>query len=311
MSITLPTYSNGDIDYVAKLNQTAAVVEGQLNSLQNQMSAAAGASISVGSMVAALLGPNVAIIGSTGCLATGSGTVLTMGQGYVWLPDSSIVVLHGSGTINFAGAPAATYYVDIDASGAVSRQSSQSALTLWSVVWTGSAFGAMTRVAPALWDYADQVAAQNSTAFGATYVAPDARFEAGESRIVSAETRLGTLESAARPYDLTLWQAGKPDADQVLMKAKLARAVTFAANFSGSTAAPADVAATADTVFSINKNGAQVGTATYAAGSTSVTFASTGAAAVSFAVGDVLTVVAPASQDATLSGVAIVLAGGR
>lgn len=57
------------------------------------------------------------------------------------------------------------------------------------------------------------------------------------------------------------------------------------------------VAATASTVLSIQKNGVQIGTATIGAAGTSATFSF--ANTVNFAAGDVLTIVGPASPDAT------------
>lgn len=113
------------------------------------------------------------------------------------------------------------------------------------------------------------------------------------------------------PYDVAIYCAGIPITNQTLMKYKTPRAISFAANFSGSTSADADVAATAETVFVINKNGSQVGSATYAAAGLSATFASSGGAVVNFAVGDVLSVHAPITADLTLSGISLLLKGTR
>ena len=57
------------------------------------------------------------------------------------------------------------------------------------------------------------------------------------------------------------------------------------------------VAATASTVLTINKNGSSIGSATIAASGTSATF--TFANDVTFVAGDVLSIVAPGSADAT------------
>lgn len=301
MTISLPSYANGDLDYVAKLNNTNDIVEQAVNSLEAQMTAQAGASVSVGSAMPALFGTAVACIGTTSYVPTGSGTTLTVSSGYAWLPVEAVAVKKTTSTsISFSGLSAGTYYVLIDSTGQPSRSATSTAYALWSVVWSGSAFGAIARVAPVVWDSVDEINAQSSAAYSQTYYALDARFEASETRILA-------VESVASTYDITLWQAGKPDASQVLLKVKLPRAISFAANFSGSTTAPADVAATVSSVISIKKNGTEVGTVTYGAGATSGTFSSSGA--VSFASGDVLTVVAPASQDATLEGIAICLKG--
>lgn len=114
-----------------------------------------------------------------------------------------------------------------------------------------------------------------------------------------------------QPYDMIVSAAGVPTASQVLLKITMPRAVTLAANLSGSKPTAADVAATASTVVEVKKNGSQVATLTYAISGTVPTLATSGGAAVNFAADDILTVVCPASPDATLSGIYIVLAGTR
>jgi hypothetical protein len=114
-----------------------------------------------------------------------------------------------------------------------------------------------------------------------------------------------------QPYDMVVAAAGVPTASQVLLKMTMPRAVTLAANLSGSKPTAADVAATASAVVEVKKNGSQVATLTYAISGTVPTLATSGGAAVNFAVDDILTVVCPASPDATLSGIYIVLAGTR
>jgi hypothetical protein len=117
----------------------------------------------------------------------------------------------------------------------------------------------------------------------------------------------GSVPSA--PYDLVVWQQGKPAAGQVLLRVKVPRDVSYLSNWVGSTSSPTDYAATSTAVFSIQKNGSQVGTATYSAGASTPAFASSGAQ--TFLSGDILSVVAPSPQDATLEGISIVLVGTR
>ena len=71
----------------------------------------------------------------------------------------------------------------------------------------------------------------------------------------------------------------------------------------------ASVAATAQTDFDILKNGVSFGTMRFAAAGSTASFIS--ASGASFAAGDILTVVAPASPDATLANVGFSLAGTR
>ena len=69
------------------------------------------------------------------------------------------------------------------------------------------------------------------------------------------------------------------------------------------------IAATADAVFSIKKNGTEFGTATFAASGTSATFAA--ASETIFSIGDILTITAPATPDATLGNLGWAIGGTR
>lgn len=113
---------------------------------------------------------------------------------------------------------------------------------------------------------------------------------------------------ASQPFDLTAYYPGVPSASVRVTRVPLARAVSFPANFAGSVGI-ASVAATASTAFDVRKNGTSVGTITFAAGATTATFTTSGA--VTYAAGDYLSIVAPATPDATLADPGVVLAGSR
>jgi hypothetical protein len=113
----------------------------------------------------------------------------------------------------------------------------------------------------------------------------------------------GAVEGPA--YVSGSW-AGSPGASQAIERYIFATAVTFRAGLSGSYGV-AGTAATASASFAIEKNGTTVGTMVFAAGATSASF--TMASQTSFAGGDVLTILAPASPDATLANLAWTLAG--
>lgn len=118
-----------------------------------------------------------------------------------------------------------------------------------------------------------------------------------------------TLSGAsAQPYDIGAQFVGEPTASLVMMRYKFPRAVSFPAGLTSSQGV-AGVAATAQTDFDIQKNGGSVGTMRFAAAGTSASFIM--ASAQSFVAGDILTVIAPASPDATLADVSFVLAGTR
>jgi hypothetical protein len=89
-------------------------------------------------------------------------------------------------------------------------------------------------------------------------------------------------------------------AEKVVFRHKFTDAVEFPAGLTGSNCW-AEVAADAEAVFSITKNGSEVGTATFAAAGSSATLAM--ASATAFSAGDILRIVSPA-QDTTLAGLA-------
>lgn len=104
---------------------------------------------------------------------------------------------------------------------------------------------------------------------------------------------------------MTVYAGGKPSASEVIYAFVAVGAVAFNANFGGSAAASGDTTATAQTVFTVNKNGSPIGTITFAASAGVGTFATTGGAAETMVANDVLTVVGPGTPDTTLADIAI------
>lgn len=143
---------------------------------------------------------------------------------------------------------------------------------------------------------------------GTTLIASDIPALA-ESQITNLSTDLASKASATQPYDIPSIFIGQPPASQVLLLLTIARPVSFAANFAGSTGSVGtNPAATA--TFTVLKNGTSIGTASISTGGV-VTFTTSGGAAQSFVAGDVLEVTAPATQDTTLANVSITLVGSR
>jgi hypothetical protein len=134
----------------------------------------------------------------------------------------------------------------------------------------------------------------------------------GDSEYVFDESSSGYWEpgggGGAPPYDVGAMIAGVPDASAVCLRYKFPREVTFAAGLAPSQGV-ADIAATADADFDIQLNGVSVGTMTFAAAATDATFDMVSETV--FDAGDVLTVIAPSSPDATLADISFVLAGSR
>lgn len=107
-------------------------------------------------------------------------------------------------------------------------------------------------------------------------------------------TPSGTLGSSARLYRFAFAQATR-----------------FLSNFDGSKGG-ADTAATASADLKVLKNGAQVGSIHFAAGNATPSFSTdvgSGSTTVTYAIGDVMEIVAPVAADATLAGAFATLLG--
>lgn len=120
-------------------------------------------------------------------------------------------------------------------------------------------------------------------------------------------------------YDVSLIDAGlilnyaiggqcndKPDVSQVILRHVAPIAFTIPANCTGSIC-KAETATTAQADFNLLKNGVSFGTLRFAASGTTASFI--GVSATAFVVGDILKIVAPASQDATLEDMAFTFLG--
>jgi len=212
MTLSLQRFTNGDTNYVAKHNANAAALETELTALRSLLGASFGGAVSIGAALQALLGPTVAVIGADSYRATGSGTTLTVASGWCWRPSLGVVLAHaGPVTLSFSGQPAGTYYLQADSNGSPTRSTSASE-ALYQIVWSGSAFTAITRLAAIVWGAADQIAAQASTALGQSFESLDARLEAGETGAVAgalartAQTGR-TVKSVAGGANVTLTAA--------------------------------------------------------------------------------------------------------
>lgn len=124
----------------------------------------------------------------------------------------------------------------------------------------------------------------------------------GSSLTAGAGISIAGSTISAPYYDIALTTTGKPGASAKILNFVALRAYSIPANFTGCQA-KCGTASGADTVFSIQKNGVQFGTLTYTNGSPSGTFGSS--SLTSFAVGDVLTIVAPGTQDGQLADLSV------
>jgi hypothetical protein len=132
---------------------------------------------------------------------------------------------------------------------------------------------------------------------------------AGQVLASNGPGALPTMQS--QPFDLHAMLPGiQASATQLIYRGKLARAVAFAANFSGSYFT-ATANATGSTAFDVQKNGSSIGTVTIAAGGTTPTFTTSGGLGQAYAAGDVFAIYGPATPDATLADASFTFAGTR
>lgn len=181
MTITLERFVNGDTDYINKHNSNAETVEQAIENLQTFGGGNLGGA-SDPAMLRALFGETASLIGATSYACSGVSTTLTVQPGYCWRPTLETVVAKlTSTTISFSGVSAGTWYITVGIDGVPVRTSSITEAA-YSVAWTGSAFGTITRLLPIVWGAADDVSAQSSAALGAAYTSLDSRLEAGETK---------------------------------------------------------------------------------------------------------------------------------
>jgi hypothetical protein len=108
-----------------------------------------------------------------------------------------------------------------------------------------------------------------------------------------------------RFYDIGVFIAGAPEDAELVLQLTAVRAFSLPAALTESYGS-AVTASTGTVAFSLRKNDTEFGTLTFTASGTGV-FAA--ASATSFALGDVLTILAPATADATLADISINLKG--
>lgn len=166
------------------------------------------------------------------------------------------------------------------------------------------------------------------TALQSSDTAQNSTIATHTSQISANSSAISALQAVPGPfYSVATYSPGVNTASQVVLYHKLSVPVTFPANFGattngGSSFATSLVNATGSTVFNIDKcpaasdptvggNWSTIGTASYAPAGHTGTLATTGGTSQALSAGDRIRIVAPASPDATLSGVSMTLVGNR
>lgn len=233
------------------------------------------------------------------------GTILSVANGTIALTDSATnYILETDGVVSKVTAAPDGWPGPLldDASPA----SETGATALYAVVCSGGAVTSYT-------DYRTLAkgatgAAGATGATGAAGQGVPAGGTTGQQLKKSSGTDYDT-EWYSEPFDVHAFYPGEPTDAAIILRVPVARAVAFPANFSGSYA-KASAASTGTVAVDVKKNGSSIGTITFTTSATG-TFASSGGSAQSLAAGDVIELVAPATADATLADIGIVLAGTR
>lgn len=108
-----------------------------------------------------------------------------------------------------------------------------------------------------------------------------------------------------RFYDISVYVADKPIDGEIVYRMKAVRAFSFPINLIGSKG-DAETGSSGNVVFTLFKNGVSFGTVRF---NVSTLGSFTAASATSFAIDDILSISAPATADASLRNIAIVLQG--
>lgn len=267
----LQTFASGDTNYISKHNSNVALLQSTIGTLETRINGFSNSETNWTAWLQAMYGTGVVLLGSGSYAVAASGTSITVAAGSAWIGSiQKVVSLAATATINLVGVANGTYYVTANSAGTPSYSNSPTD-AFYSFVWNGTTASAITRIAAVAPDFSD---------WAQTY-------------------------TWATQIEINGWKAGAPSNGEVLLRYVVARKTTFANGLAGSYF-KAGTAATASSVLSIKADGVQFATATFAASGTTATFAD------GYAVlnpGVVVTVVAPASADATLADLAFVLAG--
>ena len=127
-------------------------------------------------------------------------------------------------------------------------------------------------------------------------------------KVNSGATALEFVAVPALPYLLSFDAPGVPTASMVVFQHVFTQAVSFDASLTDSYV-KAGTAATAQTDFDMKKNGSSIGTVRFAAAGTTASYVSISAS--SWVAGDILTLIAPATPDATIADIWGTLVGVR
>jgi len=208
MTITLQRLATtGETAYIPKHNANIEAIEAAINVMSgtvDTLGSAAASPTNLFNIGKAMFGPiAVALVGETSFAESTAGTNLTLQPGFFWSASAAQMAYKSTTTvIPFSGAAAGTYYIRMGIDGIPYRDTS-SAAALYSVVWSGSAFTSVNKLATYAPGYQDLLDLLSSGYSGLTYASPDKRIEATEKAfsallsksITTADVTLTTAEA--------------------------------------------------------------------------------------------------------------------
>jgi len=208
MTITLQRLATtGETAYIPKHNANIETLEAAINVMSgtvDTLSSAAASPVNLFNIGKAMFGPiAVALVGETSFASSTSGTNLTLQPGFFWSASAAQMAYKSTTTvIPFSGAAAGTYYIRMGIDGIPYRDTS-SAAALYSVVWSGTAFTSVNKLATYAPGYQDLLDLLSSGYSGLAYASPDKRIEATEKAfsallskaITTADVTLTTAEA--------------------------------------------------------------------------------------------------------------------
>lgn len=157
---------------------------------------------------------------------------------------------------------------------------------------------------------ASQIDDNFAAALEASAAAGTVKANLGGSTAPAVDTTMAALYGALKsviPWEWAVFVGGTPGNSWQIGRYQPSTALSIAV---ANCYASSGVAATAATAFNLSQNGSNIGTITFGIGATTGTFSISGSP-VSVAVGDKLTITAPATADVTLADINFTIGGKR
>lgn len=240
MTISLQQLIALDTNYLGKHNANYAALEAAINTLQTQIGQSFGQLLTGVHSFEAMFGAENALINEASYVPTGSGSNLTVAAGYFWHHATSTVRRKLTSTVlSFSGDAAQTYFLAIDPTGEPLKSSASSPDDVYSVVWTGTAFGAITRLVPVAWGHTTFDAGKTNTALGGLiYQSFDPLMEALAGAVVRAISKTitssdVTLATSEAMEHIAVIVSGTKTADRSLIVPNLEKPYIIVNNGGG------------------------------------------------------------------------------